>query len=345
MESDEAYSKSNWKVYLLSFIGLIGYTVGEYIQKQSPGRMWEVQLLSYGGSLVFCLVLAFASWCKMYYAIGICPNIYHSTLINPVYVDGKIKFKIPKGLPWSLLTGLFSFLGFLSFFYIGFYLDGNKGIGVPALVVLWSPVAAGLLGWLWLEENHTLCDLIGICMIVVGTGLHQLLQPLEGTWVSYLGGFLALVFFIGRYITAKISSFYKFDQHTSGILSAASEGTTGFLLWLVLINLEEISDFTTQEQLFCCLAGFFTGLGTYFLTRALMEGISGVVAAIVIMQTFLVSAIQGNGSFGFWQATSLFIALVGLLTLMGQCFSLCLRFDLNPTIKHHSGLDSPLLED
>lgn len=342
-------SRVDWAWGTHIVLAIAFYTLGQALGNKVQISSWGLLIMSSSGMLALCVALVVISWVRMHCRLGIFPGILHSTLVKTTWKAGEFKFRIATGVKQSLCAGLCNFFGFLILFG-SVELGESDGVGFIVCFTVLVSVAVSVLNYSVYGENYTLMQVLGILLVLVGTEIYSALWDFTVNVVPVLGGSLALLLFTARGCLNKSAATCGFDEYTGGLLGCLAEGVIGGVLGTLLLLVGEFSDVTGYECLIVLGAGVSLGLGSFFLTYAVMIGNSGVSFAVATIQLLVMvstyTTVGGAAANPTLGAVCGVICLVGVvLCVLGGNICSEMPWRLNPTFKCESSLlEVPLVK-
>ena len=266
---------------LSSFLGLFFMSIGNFLLSKGFSHPSDLKLIVSLGHLFFLLTLGAFHMLILYLHQSSFPSLY------PHSIYSQEKGLIP-GFAFGILTGILIFFAQLSMI-LGWHFD-PEGSSLTFFMNSAIPPFTSLLAFVVFREKLKIMQILG--MIVAMIGLIVLgVDKVEGdSWESYCCGICSLALFSVRNLCSRAAQNRGIGIYPSTMLTSAGEVACGGVLLIIMVISQLFTGFFDVDWtlfagdwtfLSCSIGAVLLAYGQYFITRAIMTGVIGVVAAII----------------------------------------------------------------
>jgi len=169
--------------------------------------------------LLFC-------WLRLASRLGLCPSLYHSTVLRPVVKDRAIRFQVAPGAYLACFAGLFSCVTVAvvsSLCQVEYAANA-----APLFLILLTPGLSCLCAYIVCKEGLQFFQVMGVVMETAGLMLAAMSIGGLWNWTSLVLGGIGLTALTVRSVLIKITQEVKFDQTSETILELLISGGLSF---------------------------------------------------------------------------------------------------------------------
>lgn len=184
-----------------------------------PAAFGAVATLGALLGLLFC-------WLRLASRLGLCPSLYHSTILKPAVKDRTIRFQVASGAYLACFAGLFSCVTISvvsSLCQVEYTANA-----APLLLILMTPGLSCLCAYIVCKEGLQFFQVMGVIMETAGLALAATSIGGLWNWSSLVLGGMGLTALTARSMLIKITQEVKFDQTSQTILELLISGLLSF---------------------------------------------------------------------------------------------------------------------
>ena len=287
-------------------------SIGNFLLSEALLYPYELKLLASLGNLFFLLSLGAFHMLILRLHQSSFPSLY------PHSIYSQEKGLIP-GFAFGILTGILIFFAQLSMI-LGWYYD-PPGKSLTFFMNSAIPPFTSILSFVLFREKLKVMQILGMIVATIGLILLGLDKVEGGTWISYCCGICSLALFSVRNLCSRAAQKRGVGIYPSTMLTSAGEVACGGVLLIIMVIFQLFTGFFAVDWTFlsCSIGAVLLTYGQYFITRAIMTGVIGVVAAIINNQGivfFLMDLIFYGNIPNAMSLIAIIVMLLGVITLL-----------------------------